>query len=203
MTGHHRTGARAWRHIAPRYAAGLGCALVLVAVPIGELRAEAPPVLSPYCDLVMPGGAARAGLHPAVDFGGKIGDPVLAAADGFVWGARSGGLCGNGIRLAHPPYGRYTLYCQLNTVGVKKGDVVKRGQVIGTLGASGEPTMRAKIYGIAIPMLHFMLSERPECRVDGQIERTFDPFQFIVGCFDSAKAYPTDRLVLTYPLKCN
>ena len=145
----------------------------------------------------------RAGPHPAVDFGGKIGDPVLAAADGVVYGARSGGLCGNGIRLAHPPFSRYTLYCQLHTIGVKKGDAVKRGQVIGTLGASGEPSMRAKIYFTAIPMLHFMLSERPERRVDGQVERTYDPMQFIVGCFDPAKKYPTDRLVLTYPLKCD
>jgi murein DD-endopeptidase MepM/ murein hydrolase activator NlpD len=182
----------------------VACALALAAANLaGDAVAEAPTVLSPYRDLVMPGGAARAGPHPAVDFGGKIGDPVLAAADGFVWGARSGGLCGNGIRLAHPPYGRYTLYCQLHTIGVKKGDVVKRGQVIGTLGASGEPSMRAKIYGIAIPMLHFMLSERPERRVDGEIERTYDPLQFIIGCFDPAKTYPADRLVLTYPLKCD
>jgi murein DD-endopeptidase MepM/ murein hydrolase activator NlpD len=182
----------------------VACALALAAAAAtGESHAEGPTILSPYRDLVMPGGAARAGAHPAVDFGGKIGDPVLAAADGFVYGARSGGLCGNGIRLAHPPFNRYTLYCQLHTVGVKKGDAVKRGQVIGTLGASGEPTMRAKIYGIAIPMLHFMLSERPERRVDGQIERTFDPLQFIVGCFDPAKRYPDDHLVLTYPLKCN
>ncbi len=167
------------------------------------VRAEAPTILSPYRDLVMPGGAVRAGPHPAIDFGGKIGDPVLAAADGVVYSARSGGLCGNGIRLAHPPFDRYTLYCQLHTIGVKKGDVVKRGQVIGTLGASGEPSMRAKIYGIAIPMLHFMLSELPERRVDGELERTYDPMQFIVGCFDPAKTYPRERLVLTYPLRCD
>jgi hypothetical protein len=30
-----------------------------------------------------------------------------------------------------------------------------------------------------------------------------DPMPFVVGCFDGTKRYPTDRLVLTYPLPCS
>jgi hypothetical protein len=29
-----------------------------------------------------------------------------------------------------------------------------------------------------------------------------DPLARIVGCFDETKRYPTDRLVLTYPVRC-
>jgi hypothetical protein len=29
-----------------------------------------------------------------------------------------------------------------------------------------------------------------------------DPLPLTVGCFDSKQAYPTDRLVLTYPAQC-
>jgi hypothetical protein len=31
---------------------------------------------------------------------------------------------------------------------------------------------------------------------------TFDVLEHSVGCFDSRSIYPTDRLVLTYPVRC-
>jgi hypothetical protein len=34
------------------------------------------------------------------------------------------------------------------------------------------------------------------------VDAVEDPLPRIVGCFDAAARYPTDRLVLTYPLKC-
>jgi murein DD-endopeptidase MepM/ murein hydrolase activator NlpD len=188
-----------------RYADGFGCVLFfVVAAAVGVACAEAPTILSPYRDMKDPGGNARAGPHPAVDFGGKIGDPVLAAANGRVtWARQNSGPCGNGIRIRHGRFERYTLYCQLSRIDVQVGDRVKRGQVIGALGVSGEPLSRAGRYRIPIPMLHFELASTPHPRGDGELRATFDPLLFIVGCFDPAKEYPADRFALTYPLKCN
>ena len=181
----------------------VGCVLVSASIGADASKAEGPTVLSGYRALTDPGGTARAGPHPAVDFGGAIGDPVLAAAGGRVIFARqNSGACGSGIRISHGTFHRYTLYCQLSRIDVAVGDLVKRGQIIGTLGASGAPTQRAGRFGIPVPMLHFEFAATSKRRFDGETEDTFDPLAHIVGCFDPAKAYPRDRLVLTYPLKC-
>lgn len=158
--------------------------------------ADEPHVLSPYGAWRLPGGGQRRGPHPAVDFDGSIGDPVLAAAAGTVfrtWTKPRRSECGNGIRLHHEKFNRFTLYCQLKEVRVRPGDHVERGQVIGLLGASG---------GVWQPMLHFELADEPRYRDDGDLNGTYDPLPLTVGCFDPAKTYPTDRLVLTYPVKC-
>jgi murein DD-endopeptidase MepM/ murein hydrolase activator NlpD len=178
------------------------CSGLCLLLGLGAARAEGPTVLSGYRAMQKPGGSPRVGPHPAVDFGGKIGDAVLAAADGWVMHTFQSGDCGNGIRIRHRRFDRYTLYCQLGRIDVKAGDRVLRGQVIGALGVSGEPTRDAGRFGIPIPMLHFAFTSTSKFRGDGDIDETYDPLAFIVGCFDQAKTYPTDRLVLTYPLRC-
>ena len=156
-----------------------------------------PYILSGYGSWFGPGGGRRAGPHPAIDFDGSIGDPVLAAAPGSVyrtWTPDSGGgECGFGIRLYHEAFNRFTMYCQLKEVRVQIGDRVERGQLIGLLGASG---------GVPQPMLHFELARESRYRDDGDLDGTYDPLPLIAGCFEPAKAYPTDRLVLTYPVRC-
>ncbi len=172
-------------------------------VPFGApLRAEPPRILSPYKSMFAPGGRMRTGAHPAIDFDGRIGDPVLAAADGTVVYAAESTLCGNGIWLRHDAFGLYTLYCQLEKIHVRLGDAVTRGQVIAALGVSGEPTLRAVHPREPIPMLHFGLGTARMARFDGELENTLDPMSMTVGCFDAAKTYSADRLVLTYPLRC-
>ena len=176
-------------------------ALVFLAALLGSCASDAPVVLSGYRALVNPGGGVRAGPHPAIDFGGRIGDPVLAAADGVVVGVYRDGPgrpCGNGIHVYHADFGRHTLYCQLAEVRVERFERVARGQVIALLGNSGEPSWSPR----AIPMLHFGLYDSVRPRHDGDLAGTFDPMEFIVGCFDPARTYPTDRLVLTYPVRC-
>ena len=147
-------------------------------------------------------GRLRSGAHPAIDFAGRVGDPVLAAADGTVTYATYSQLCGNGIWIQHVGFDRFTLYCHLSKMQVSVGDRVKRGQLIGAFGATGEPTMRAIFPAEPLPQLHFSLQDRMSPRNDGQLDGTFDPMSAIVGCFDPAKSYPTDQLVLTYPLRC-
>src|SRR5438105_7528803 len=93
--------------------------------------------------------AAYAGFphfHTGLDLAVPLGTPVFAAADGVVVLARpmtdaTGILVGYGnyVVIAHDA-GLKTLYGHLLAIGVKEGDVVKRGQLIGLVGSTGNST---------------------------------------------------------------
>jgi hypothetical protein len=75
-------------------------------------------------------------MHWGVDIGAPRGTNILAAADGKVshTGWNSGyGLC---IDIDHG-YGFRTRYAHCNSIIVKEGDIVSRGQVIATVGSTG------------------------------------------------------------------
>jgi murein DD-endopeptidase MepM/ murein hydrolase activator NlpD len=85
------------------------------------------------------------GLHAvnAVDFGAKLGTPILAAASGTVVvakgnGAYNGGF-GNFIVISHGN-GVQTLYAHLSKVQVSVGDSVDQGEQIGLMGSTGKST---------------------------------------------------------------
>ncbi len=87
--------------------------------------------------------------HLGVDFGGRTGTPVMAAADGRVtYAGRLGGY-GNVIKVRHRD-GFLTLYAHLHKFrrGIRRGKYVKKGQVIGYIGSTGMSTG---------PHLHFGL----------------------------------------------
>jgi murein DD-endopeptidase MepM/ murein hydrolase activator NlpD len=78
--------------------------------------------------------------HRGLDFMGARGIPIYATGDGVVTLAQMtyGGF-GNLVIIDHG-YGYKTRYAHLNRIqpfNVKKGDHVKRGQVIGYMGSSG------------------------------------------------------------------
>lgn len=77
--------------------------------------------------------------HSGVDFAGKDGSSVIAVAAGVVVyaGTRSGyGLL---VELNHGS-GFKTLYGHHKKLHVRVGDIVKKGQVIGSMGSSGRST---------------------------------------------------------------
>jgi murein DD-endopeptidase MepM/ murein hydrolase activator NlpD len=85
-------------------------------------------------------------FHTGIDLAVPLGTPVFAAADGVVMLARpmadSGGLLvgyGNYIVIQHDA-GLKTLYGHLLTIGVKEGDIVHRGQLVGLVGSTGNST---------------------------------------------------------------
>lgn len=106
--------------------------------------------------------------HGAIDIagGGIMGSNVVAAASGTVISANTGcvhnwgksGSCGCGggygnyVWIDHGN-GKATIYAHLTSVSVSIGDYVSAGQVIGTVGSTGESTG---------PHLHF------ECRYYGE-----------------------------------
>jgi murein DD-endopeptidase MepM/ murein hydrolase activator NlpD len=76
-------------------------------------------------------------FHSGLDMAAIKGTPIRAAADGRVLEAGdSNNGYGNMILLAHAN-GFKTRYAHLDHVGVRYGHTVKRGQIIGTVGDTG------------------------------------------------------------------
>ncbi|WP_105169844.1 M23 family metallopeptidase [Pseudoalteromonas sp. T1lg23B] len=77
-------------------------------------------------------------LHAGLDFGAPLGTPIFAAGNGIVEKANWGGGFGNRVLIQHGQ-GYHTLYAHLHRFadGLKPGDRVTQGQVIGYLGNTG------------------------------------------------------------------
>ena len=77
--------------------------------------------------------------HNGTDFGAKTGTPVRSVSDGVVTYAGRNGGHGNFVKVKHmSPY--ETSYSHLSKISVKKGQRVKKGQVIGKVGTTGAST---------------------------------------------------------------
>jgi len=86
-------------------------------------------------------------FHPGIDFRGHTGDTVKATADAVVKTATTNNVLGNYIILSHGN-GYETIFGHLYKHLVKKGEKVKRGQVIGEIGNTGRSTGSHLHYGI-------------------------------------------------------
>jgi len=79
-------------------------------------------------------------FHAGVDFSAPRGTPIYASGVGKVIKTnKSSRGYGNTITIDHG-YGYQTFYAHLQDIKVKKGEIVKRGQAIGTVGNTGKST---------------------------------------------------------------
>jgi len=103
----------------------------------------------------------RLKMHEGIDIGAPTGTPILASADGRV--TFSGKKAGFGyfVQIDHG-YGLESVYAHNSTVVAKKGQLIKRGQLIAKVGNTGYSTG---------PHLHY------EIRVNGT---PVDPFYYIL-----------------------
>jgi murein DD-endopeptidase MepM/ murein hydrolase activator NlpD len=79
------------------------------------------------------------GYHQGLDISTDKGSPVFATADGVVESAGYSGDYGNLVVLQHE-FALTTRYGHLSAFAVKAGQHVKRGTVIGLVGATGRAT---------------------------------------------------------------
>ncbi len=112
-------------------------------------------------------------LHGAVDFSGSgiSGTPIYAVADGYVVtstavtdGKGNYISYGNYILIAHYN-GLYTLYAHCSQRNVSAGQTVTQGQVIGTVGSTGNSSG---------PHLHFEVRTSP-----GKYANRVSPFNYL------------------------
>ncbi len=83
-------------------------------------------------------GASRSNnrTHKGIDLYSPLGQPVLASKSGRVAFAGIDKGYGNYVELRHPD-GLLTRYAHLSTMTVRKGDWLSRGQILGTIGKTG------------------------------------------------------------------
>ncbi len=99
-------------------------------------------------------------FHAGVDFSAPQGTTIYAAGAGkVVKTSKSPRGYGNTVTIDHG-YGYQTFYAHIKDIQVKRGDIVKRGQEIGTVGNTGKSTA---------PHLHY------EVRKNG---RTVNPIYY-------------------------
>jgi murein DD-endopeptidase MepM/ murein hydrolase activator NlpD len=101
--------------------------------------------------------------HKGIDIAAPVGEPILAPARGVVRfaGNRTNGY-GNMVEIDHG-FGYITRFAHCSRLLVHSGDVVRRGQVIALVGATGL---------VSGPHLHY------EVEVNG---RQVDPLNFIIA----------------------
>ena len=78
--------------------------------------------------------------HYGLDFAQKEGSPVKAMINGTVTMAEPDLYYTGGTLIFDHGHGISTLYMHLNEIFVKKGQKVKQGEVIGTVGSTGRAT---------------------------------------------------------------
>ena len=78
--------------------------------------------------------------HYGIDFAGDLGTPIKAMADGIVTLAENDLYFTGATLIFDHGHGISTLYMHLDEIFVEKGDIVKQGEVIGTVGSSGRST---------------------------------------------------------------
>jgi peptidoglycan LD-endopeptidase LytH len=99
-------------------------------------------------------GAPRVGhRHAAIDILAPRGTPALAACDGVITKLRAGGTGGLTITIAHGTTSYYYAHLDRYAPLIWEGMPVRRGDVIGYVGTTGNAPRNT-------PHLHFAIEER-------------------------------------------
>ncbi len=87
------------------------------------------------------------GVHKGIDFALEQGSPIYAIYDGEIIEADNDKWNGNYVKIKHDNE-IVTVYCHCEKLLVKKGDIIRGGEKIATVGSTGQSTG---------PHLHFEL----------------------------------------------
>ena len=150
----------------------------------------------------------RDSKHNGVDFYIKAGDQILAANDGTVVYAKYDKCAGNVMTIRHIG-SIYASYLHIGKLKVKKGDRVKRGQLIADAGKHGNTRCSGNI-----DHLHFQTSREGPCptctgswRYLGRKAGWTNAHKYWTGgkgkpeCYITEKEYPKKKLTLPFLCK--
>lgn len=116
---------------------GLQKLFIMKFVPNGFPLTSYKRISSPYGYRIHPLSSGKE-FHPGIDLAADKGTPVYATADGAVDFSKDGWNGGYGtlVKLDHS-FGFKTYYAHLSATAVKKGDFVRKGQLIAYVGSTG------------------------------------------------------------------
>lgn len=119
---------------------GLQKIFIMKFIPNGYPINEYSRISSPYGYRIHPLSNTTE-FHPGIDLASSLNTPVYATADGVVDFAKDGWNGGYGVlvKIDHS-FGLKTYYAHLNSIAVKRGDFVKKGQLIAYVGNTGVST---------------------------------------------------------------
>jgi murein DD-endopeptidase MepM/ murein hydrolase activator NlpD len=162
----------------------------------GPVALVAPAIVSRFGEWRGEGGAATPTRHAGIDIRATTGTPVLAAADGVVIRTGTHAFAGRLIVIAHDNT-LATVYYHLSAIEVIPAQAVRRGEVIGRAGATGNATA---------PHLHFGVCRREGGHCSEGIDGGWsDPTRHWIGnnpCLVTWQTYPLQERRLTYPVPC-
>ncbi len=90
--------------------------------------------------------------HEGIDVFASKGTPVVAVTDGYVLEVTEDGIGGKSVTIQSDDYTWRSYYAHLDAQKVSKGQLVKKGQLIGTVGNTGNAKTTP-------PHLHFGMYE--------------------------------------------
>jgi murein DD-endopeptidase MepM/ murein hydrolase activator NlpD len=159
----------------------------------------APAMLGPFYVGHTYGVPCPYGIHPGIDFDISRGTPIIAISDGKVVLTQELSINGADVVVLHGKHFRAT-YAHLSKVFVEKGQLLKRGQLIGLSGESNN-------YGkIGYQHLHFGISKIGFGDTHNY-SISYDPKMFWLGgqpqCFDPKMDYSAySQKDITLPVAC-
>ncbi|MGW2489394.1 peptidoglycan DD-metalloendopeptidase family protein [Streptomyces sp. NPDC001606] len=125
------------------------------------------------------------GYHTGQDLVASAGTPIYAPADGKVVHAGPGGAYGNMTELEHDG-GVITLYAHQTTIKVSMGQSVKRGDLIGTVGSTGNVTGPHLHWEVRVPGV-----DNPFIAGQDQGPGMVDPVEWMKGRITANPDYGT------------
>jgi murein DD-endopeptidase MepM/ murein hydrolase activator NlpD len=133
-----------------------GLATVKTSVESQQALARSTPSIWPLAGWLSSGFGNRrdpfdgtADFHPGLDIAANMGTPIRATADGTVKAAAYNGNYGNAVLLEHSSW-ISTRYGHLSRFAVRAGQEIRRGDVIGYVGATGRATSAHLHYEILL-----------------------------------------------------
>ena len=141
-----------------------------LAIPVAGIKA------SELADTYTQSRAGGARVHNAIDIMAPNGTPVIAAAPGTVeklFFSEGGGGITAYVRSPDRKWTFYYAHLQAYAPGLKEGQVVKQGDAIGTVGATGNANP-------AGPHLHFAINKMAEGE-DWHEGTPINPYPLLAG----------------------
>ena len=204
---------------AERNALVFGMIVIIAECNALGLRTITPPNAPPDISHLLPTDTLA---HSGMTIGGHgyLGHEIVAAADGIVALVNYGQRGGYYVRIHHGPDNNkkdvYTEYFHVYEQAVEKGDQVKRGQTIGSIGRRGA---RRGLRTALDQHYHYLVVFRAESpgnyspldphnywfgidQYKVELEKDLDMGPFLIPCFDPNQNYQSEPVRFTYPVRC-